>query len=132
EADDEQAGVVPSAGGGHGEGRPPDNDAREHASRADFFTPTGTDDFEPGVGDGEGAEDDAHVELGEMEVAGDLGGEGGDANSIEVGYGGEEEEKAACLETRSRRFHHRRVGVYHVRQAGRGVRGSNLDAETRS
>ena len=74
EADDEQAGVVPRTGGGHGECRPPDDDTREHAARADFLTPPGAEDFEPRVSDGEGAEDEAHVELGEIEVAGDLGG----------------------------------------------------------
>ena len=126
EADDEQAGVVPGAGGGHGECRPPDDDAREHAARADFLAPPRADDFESGIGDGEGAEDEAHLELGEIEVAGDLGGEGGDADSIEIGYGGEEEEKAACLETSAGGFHHRRVGVYHVR----GQRVQRGDAES--
>ena len=46
EADDEQAGVVPGTGGGHGECRPPDDDTRQHAARADLLTPPGAEDFE--------------------------------------------------------------------------------------
>src|ERR1035437_2716932 len=99
EADDEQAGVVPRPSGSHGECRPPDDDARQHAARADFLTPPRAEDFERRIGNGEGAEHEAHLQFGEMQIARDLGSQRGDANPIEVGHGGEHEEEAAGLKT---------------------------------
>ena len=52
-----------------------------------------------GIGDGEGAEHEAHLQLGEIEIAGDLGRQRGDADPVEIGDSGKEEEEAACLVT---------------------------------
>src|SRR5260370_21513674 len=50
ETDHQQAGVTPRRSGGHSEGRPPDDDAGQHAARADLFTPPRADDFKGGIG----------------------------------------------------------------------------------
>src|SRR5205085_3427475 len=84
-----------------GEARPPDDDAGEDAARADALPPPGAGELEAGIGHGEGAEDEAHLDLGEVEVARDGGGEDGDADAVEVGDGRQQHEKRGDAEADS-------------------------------
>ena len=80
----EHAAVAPHRRRGDGEGRPPADDPRQHPPRADALAPPRRRDLEERVGDGEGAEHVAHVELRQRQVAHDRRRQRRDADPIEV------------------------------------------------
>lgn len=84
EAHDEHRSEIEGGGGGHGEGGPPEDDAGEDAARALSVGPPRGGDFEDGVGEGEGAENPAHLLLRKIEIAHDVGRERAEAGAIEV------------------------------------------------
>ena len=98
---DDQRGQVEGRPGGHGEGRPPDDDAREHPAGAEAVRPPGGGDLEGRVGQGEGAVDVAHLLLAQRQVPHDVRGEGPQAGPVEVGHHRQQDGQADHLVTRA-------------------------------
>ncbi len=105
EADDQHARVVPGKGGGHGENRPPGDDARQHAARADALAPGRRRNFKGGIGDSEDGEDESHLLFRQAEVLGNVGRENGDAIAVEVRYAGESHGESHDFESGAARLH---------------------------
>ena len=91
EADGQERPVALGRAGERGEGGPPQHDARQHPARAHHVAEPSRWHFEERVGEGEGAEHQAHLHQREPEVVHHVRRGNRDADAIEEGDDGEQE-----------------------------------------
>ena len=92
----------------HRERRPPQHDTRQHAARPDDVAQPSRRNLEQRIRQGEGAEDDAHLQHGEVQVVDDVRRRGGNADAIQVCNDREEKREAEYARTDSGWRHGRR------------------------
>src|SRR5262249_36818745 len=77
-------GEVPDTAGQRGEGRPPQNDPRQHPARPEAVAPVAGDDLEDPVGEHERPTDQAPLRVAEVEIPFHPGASLADADAIHV------------------------------------------------
>ncbi len=105
ETNDPEGDDVPGGSGQSGKGRPADHDLQQDSADADLIAQQADGNFEQGVGEAKGAEDQPHLRLVEVQIMGDGPCGLRNSNALHVGEDGEPDGQCDNAVPRSTRLH---------------------------